>query len=71
MQVSHQATGREDAAALQTIAQAEGWLQSLPEVRRATDLKLWQRALFWALRLYILAMTAIVVWAFASGKVVG
>lgn len=71
MQVSNQATGREDAAALQTIAQAEGWLQSLPEVRRATDLKLWQRALFWALRLYILAMTAIVVWAFASGKVVG
>lgn len=71
MQISNQADGREDADALQRIAQAEGWLQSLPEVRRATDLKPWQRALFWALRLYILVMTAIVVWVFASGKVVG
>lgn len=71
MPISNPTEGRDDAAALQSIAQSEGWLQSPPEVRRATDLKPWQRALFWALRLYILAMTAIVVWAFASGKVVG
>lgn len=71
MPVANDATRREDSAALELIAQTEGRLQPPPDVRRATDHKPWQHALFRALRLYIAAMVAVVAWAFASGKVTG
>ncbi len=60
-----------DADELARLAASEGWLAPPPEIQRNTRLRPWQRVLFWALRVYIIGMTALVVWAFATGHVAG
>ena len=48
---------------LAAIARGEDWLKPLPEIRRVV-LHPWQQAVFWGLRLYIVAMLAVIGWSF-------
>lgn len=52
--------------ALAKLLHDEGWDQPLAEVT-PQPLKLWQQAVFWALRIYIVVMLMIVIWAFGHG----
>lgn len=55
-----------DPVELARLLHEEGWDRPLPEVTQK-PLKVWQQLVFWALRLYIIAMLMIVIWAFAHG----
>lgn len=55
-----------DHTELARLLKEEGWDQALPEVP-ARPLKAWQQWVFWGLRLYIIVMLLIVVWAFSHG----
>jgi hypothetical protein len=50
---------------LRAIADSEGWRVPPPEVTRVV-LRPWQQAVFWGLRLYIVAMLAVMVVGFAE-----
>ncbi|MHB1512573.1 MAG: hypothetical protein ACYCTF_06725 [Acidiferrobacter sp.] len=55
-----------DLAELARLLREEGWDKALPEVGPRT-LKAWQQWVFWGLRLYIVVMLMVVIWAFAHG----
>ncbi len=55
-----------DREAINRLLKEEGWDHPLPEVRRVR-LSGGQQALFWGLRLYVLVMVIVVVWAFVHG----
>lgn len=55
-----------DQVELVRLLREEGWDQVLPEVAPKT-LKGWQQIVFWGLRLYIIVMLLIVIWAFSHG----
>jgi hypothetical protein len=55
-----------DYAELARLLREEGWDKALPEVPPRA-LKVWQQWVFWGLRLYIIVMLLIVVWAFSHG----
>ena len=44
----------------------EGWDTPLRPVHRQ-QLKPWQQSVFWALRIYVVIMCVIVLWAFTAG----
>lgn len=46
------------------LARTEGWHVPPPEVSRIV-LRPWQQAVFWGLRLYIVAMLAVIIVGFA------
>lgn len=50
---------------LKTIAVREGWHVPPPEVTRVV-LRPWQQAVFWGLRIYIVAMLAVMAVGFAQ-----
>jgi hypothetical protein len=52
---------------IQALLESEAWTRPLAPVARAR-FKPWQQAVFWALRLYIVAMLIVVFWAFWHGK---
>jgi hypothetical protein len=63
-----QADGRglpDDRSDLDSIARSEGWHEPPVEVTRVV-LRPWQQAVFWALRLYIVAMLAVIVVGFVQ-----
>ncbi|MDA8389141.1 MAG: hypothetical protein M0Z76_00070 [Gammaproteobacteria bacterium] len=53
-------------AELAQLLRDEGWDKPLAPVRLKT-LKPWHQAVFWGLRLYIVVMLIIVIWAFGHG----
>lgn len=53
-----------DKSDLHAIAQSEGWHIPPAEVSR-TVLRPWQQAVFWGLRIYIVAMLAVMAVGFA------
>ena len=55
-----------DQVVIRRLIENEGWDKPLPEVRRV-QLNGRQQAVFWGLRLYVVVMTAVVVWAFLHG----
>ncbi|MGC9162902.1 MAG: hypothetical protein ACP5F9_05070 [Thiomonas sp.] len=55
-----------DPADIRRLIEREGWEKPLPPVERV-QLTPWQQAVFWGLRLYVVVMTAVVVWAFVHG----
>lgn len=52
--------------ALEKLLAAEGWDIPLQPVHRQ-QLKPWQQWVFWGLRIYVVIMCVIVLWAFTSG----
>ncbi len=52
--------------AIRKLIEDEGWHEPLAEVHRVR-LTSRQQAIFWGLRIYVVVMTAIVVWAFLHG----
>ncbi|MHB8252265.1 MAG: hypothetical protein ACYDEV_00850 [Acidiferrobacter sp.] len=55
-----------DQAELARLLREEGWDKALPEVL-PKPLKMWQQAVFWGLRVYIIIMLLVVMWAFSHG----
>ena len=55
-----------DPVVIRRLIENEGWEQPLPEVRRV-QLTTRQQVVFWGLRLYVVVMTTVVVWAFLHG----
>ncbi|OIQ89509.1 hypothetical protein GALL_285860 [mine drainage metagenome] len=55
-----------DHDAVHRLIVAEGWDQPLAAVTRVR-LSARQQAVFWGLRVYVVVMTAVVVWAFVHG----
>ncbi|MBX9717020.1 MAG: hypothetical protein K2Y02_04960 [Burkholderiaceae bacterium] len=55
-----------DTEDVRRLVEDEGWHEPLPDVRRV-QLTSRQQAVFWGLRLYVVVMTAVVVWAFLHG----
>ncbi len=55
--------GDVNQAELAQLLREEGWDKPLAPVALKT-LKPWQQAVFWGLRLYIVVMLIIVIWAF-------
>ena len=55
-----------DPVVIRRLIENEGWEKPLPEVRRV-QLTTRQQVVFWGLRLYVVVMTAVVVWAFLHG----
>ncbi|OBS08411.1 hypothetical protein [Acidihalobacter prosperus] len=55
-----------DPEELHHLLSEENWLAPLPEVR-PIKLKPWQETVFWGLRLYVLVMLLVVLWAFVHG----
>ncbi len=55
-----------NADALKKLLDEEGWDTPLQPVHRQ-QLKLWQQWVFWGLRIYVVIMCVIVLWAFTSG----
>jgi len=51
---------------LQSLLAEERWHDELPPVQRV-HLKSWQQWVFWSLRVYVVIMCVIVLWAFTSG----
>lgn len=49
--------------ALAALAQQEQWLTPPKEITRIV-LRPWQQAVFWALRVYIVVMLAVMAWGF-------
>ena len=54
------------AQEIRRLLEQERWEVPLGEVRR-TRLTPTQQAVFWGLRVYVLVMTVVVVWAFLHG----
>ena len=54
------------AQEIRRLLEQERWDVPLAEVRR-TRLSPAQQAVFWGLRVYVLVMTVVVVWAFLHG----
>lgn len=52
---------------VQRILEREGWAQPLPPVKKLTRLSWWHHIAFWALRVYVVAMLVVVVYAFTRG----
>ena len=57
-----------DHDAVHRLITDEGWDQPMAEVTRVR-LTTSQQAVFWGLRVYVVLMTAVVVWAFLHGAV--
>ncbi len=57
-----------DQDAVHRLLADEGWDQPVAEVARIR-LSPRQQAVFWGLRVYVVVMTAIVVWAFLHGAI--
>ena len=55
-----------DPVIIRRLIESEGWEKPLADVRRV-QLTARQQAVFWGLRIYVVAMTAVVVWAFLHG----
>ncbi|MGC8507361.1 hypothetical protein [Acidithiobacillus sp.] len=55
-----------DPADIRRLIEREGWEKPLAPVQRV-QLTTRQQAVFWGLRVYVVVMTAVVVWAFAHG----
>ncbi|MHB8921556.1 MAG: hypothetical protein ACYC3A_03670 [Halothiobacillus sp.] len=55
-----------DPVDIRRLVEREGWQKPLTEVRRV-QLTGRQKAVFWGLRLYVVVMTVVVVWAFLHG----
>lgn len=55
---------------LAKLLRDEGWDQPLAAVT-PRPLKPWQQAVFWGLRIYIVVMLMVVIWAFAHGASTG
>ena len=51
---------------LKALLADEGWDTPLRPVHRQ-QLKPWQQSVFWALRIYVVIMCVIVLWAFTTG----
>lgn len=51
---------------IRELLQQERWNEPLAEVKR-TRLTPGQQAVFWGLRVYVVVMTVVVVWAFLRG----
>jgi len=54
-----------DGPELDDLARAEGWYAPPPEVTRV-QLRPWQQAVFWGLRLYIVVMLGLMAVGFAQ-----
>ena len=57
-----------DHDAVHRLIVDEGWDQTLPELKRVR-LSTRQQLVFWGLRVYVVVMTAVVVWAFLHGAI--
>ena len=57
-----------DHDAVHRLITAEGWDQTLPEVKRIR-LSTSQQVVFWGLRIYVVVMTGVVGWAFLHGAI--
>ncbi len=57
-----------DHDAVHRLIADEGWDQPMAEVTRVR-LSARQQAVFWGLRVYVVAMTAVVVWAFMHNAI--
>ncbi len=55
-----------NADALARLLAEEGWDTPLPPVHRQ-QLEPWQQWVFWGLRIYVVIMCVIVLWAFTLG----
>lgn len=55
-----------DAEDVRRLVEDEGWHEPLQQVRRVQFTRT-QQGVFWGLRIYVVAMTAVVVWAFWHG----
>lgn len=55
-----------DPVVVRRLVKEEGWGRPLSEIQRVR-LVFWQRTVFWGLRIYVVVMTAVVVWAFLHG----
>lgn len=55
-----------EAQEVRRLIEQEGWSEPLPEVKRVR-LSAGQQAVFWGLRVYVVIMTAVVIWAFLHG----
>jgi hypothetical protein len=55
-----------DPVVVRRLIKEEGWGLPLSEIRRVR-LVFWQRTVFWGLRIYVVVMTTVVVWAFLHG----
>jgi len=51
---------------LQSLLAEERWHDELPPVYRV-QFKTWQQWVFWGLRIYVVIMCVIVLWAFTAG----
>lgn len=51
---------------VQALLTEERWHDELPPVQRI-QLRPWQQWVFWGLRIYVVVMCVIVLWAFTSG----
>ena len=51
---------------IRRVIEQERWYEPLAQVRR-TRLTSLQQTVFWGLRLYVIVMAAVVVWAFLHG----
>lgn len=56
-----------DPTDIRRLIEREGWEKPLPPVQRV-PLTPRQQIVFWGLRLYVVVMTAVVVWAFLHGE---
>ncbi len=55
-----------DPEEIRRLLDQEKWLAPLPEIRHA-GFRPWQKAVFWALRAYIVVLLLVVLWAFGHG----
>jgi hypothetical protein len=55
-----------DPVDIRQLVEREGWHQPLAPVHRV-QLSTAQQAVFWGLRIYVVVMTTVVVWAFLHG----
>ena len=55
-----------DPVAIRRLIENEGWEKPLADVRRVQFTRT-QQGVFWGLRIYVVVMTAVVVWAFLHG----
>nr|WP_288119623.1 hypothetical protein [Thiomonas sp.] len=55
-----------DPVVIRRLIENEGWEKPLVDVRRV-QLTTRQQVVFWGLRIYVVVMTAVVIWAFLHG----
>jgi hypothetical protein len=55
-----------DSVDIRQLVEREGWQKPLAPVHRV-QLTTAQQAVFWSLRVYVVVMTTVVVWAFLHG----